>query len=297
MISFRNKNKTMIKLIKIVKLLIITFFSIVLIFILYIRFSRFSDRMIYQMNDTHYVEFTSELNCQEFYFEVNKDVKLHGVLFKPDSTPVVGTIFHYSGKGMHLMSSVQESYKPLLKKGFQVFCFERRDFGKSNGVADNSLILKQDALFVLDKVAQFDDVSKKPIIIWGQSLGGAFATMSAKERQHKIKGLVLEGTFSSFPDIGKVYAKALNLENFKWIVPLLMNNDFPAEKEIRELKIPTVIIHSKFDEQVPYELGQKLFEAANKTNTEFWEIKGKHIRGIYDNEEQYVDEFCKIMKK
>lgn len=285
----------MIKLIKIVKLLIITVFSIAIISILYIRFSRFSDRMIYQMNDTHYVEFKSELNYQEFYFEVNKDVKLHGVLFKPDSTPVVGTIFHYSGKGMHLMSSVQESYKPLLKKGFQIFCFERRDFGKSTGNADNSLTLKEDALFVFDKVIQLDNVVDKPIIIWGQSLGGAFATMNAKERQKNIKGLLLEGTFSSFPDIGKVYAKALNLENFKWVIPLLMNNDFPAENEIKELSIPTVIIHSRVDEQVPYDLGEKLFESANKGNTKFWEINGKHIRGIYDDEEQYVGEFIKMI--
>lgn len=285
------------KVIKITKWLTITVFSIIIIFILYIRFSRFSDKMIYQMNDTSYAEFKSELNYQDFYFDVEKDVKLHGVLFKPDSTSVLGTIFHYPGKGMNLMSSVQDSYKPLLKKGFQIFCFERRDFGKSNGEADNSLTLKQDALFVFDSVAQFENVSKKPIIIWGQSLGGAFATMNAKERQNKIKGLILEGTFNSFPDIGKVYAKALRLENFKWIVPLLMNNDFAAEDEIKELTIPTIIIYSKLDEQVPYELGQKLFESANKENTKFWKINGKHIRGIYDNEEQYVDEFIKMIQK
>lgn len=159
------------------------------------------------------------------------------------------------------------------------------------------MTLRQDALFVFDKVAQFDDVSKKPIIIWGQSLGGAFATMNAKERQNQIKGLILEGTFNSFPDIGKVYAKAVSLENFKWIVPILMNNDFAAEDEIKELTIPIVIIHSEADEQVPYELGQKLFASANKESTKFWNIKGKHIRGIYDNEEQYVVEFVKMIQK
>lgn len=104
------------KVIKIIKWLTIAVFAIIMIFIIYIRFSRFSDKMIYQMSDNHYVKFKSELNYQEFYFDIDKDVKLHGVLFKPDSTPIVGTIFHYSGKGMHLMSSIQKSYKPLLKK-------------------------------------------------------------------------------------------------------------------------------------------------------------------------------------
>ena len=32
-----------------------------------------------------------------------------------------------------------------------------------------------------------NNISEKPIIIWGQSLGGAFATMTASERQEKVK--------------------------------------------------------------------------------------------------------------
>jgi alpha-beta hydrolase superfamily lysophospholipase len=285
------------KFLKIIKWLTITILTIIVLSILYLRFSRFSDKMIYQMNGTDYVEFKSELNYEEFYFDVDNDVKLHGVLFKPDSITSIGTIFHYSGKGMHLMSSVQESYKPLLKKGFQVFCFERRNFGKSNGEANNSLVLKKDALFIFDKIAEMNNISEKPIIIWGQSLGGAFATMTASERQEKVKGLILEGTFSSFPDIGKVYAKALNLENFKWIVPLLMNNDFPANKEIKKLNIPTIILHSKSDQQVPYELGRNIFDSANKSNTKFSDINSKHIMGIYDYEDKYVGEFIKIIEK
>ena len=285
------------KFIKFIKWFSITIFALAIVLILSVRFSRFSDKIIYQMNGTEYPEFKSDYNYEEFYFDVEKDVKLHAVLFKPDSIQVIGTIFHYSGKGMHLMTSMQKSYKPLLEKGFQIFCYERRDFGISTGEASSSIILKEDALAVFDIVSKFEQVSNKPIIIWGQSLGGAFATMNAKERQGQIKGLILEGTFSSFPDIGKVYARALNLENFKWIVPLLMNNDFPAEQEIKELAIPTVIIHSKLDEQVPFDLGRKLYESSNKSNTDFWEIDGDHIMGLYDYEQKYVNTFLNILNK
>jgi pimeloyl-ACP methyl ester carboxylesterase len=283
------------KVTKIIKWLIISILSIFILSVLCLRFSRFSDEMIYQTNGFYYQDFKSELNHEQFLFDVDTDVKLHGVLFKPDSNIIIGTIFHYSGKGMHLNSSIQDSYKPLLKKGFQVFCFERRGFGKSNGKANNSLTLKKDALLIFDEVATMQDVVNKPIIIWGQSLGGPFATMTAKEREPKVNGLILEGTFSSFPDIGKVYANALNLENFKWLVPLLMNNDFPAEDEIKSITIPIVILHSKLDKQVPFELGKKIFESANKNNTRFWEVKGKHIMAIYDYEEEYVGEFLKMI--
>ncbi|WP_109301856.1 alpha/beta hydrolase [Aquimarina sp. AU474] len=285
------------KLLKITKWLIITIFAITLLSILYLRFSRFSDKMIYQTNDTSYTEFKSELNYEEFYFEVDDDVKLHGVLFKPDSITSIGTIFHYSGKGMHLNSSMQETYRPFLDKGIQVFCFERRGFGKSKGKATNTSTLKKDALLIFDEIVAMDNVSGKPVIIWGQSLGGTFATMNASHRQEKISGLILEGTFGSFPDIGKVYANALNLENFKWVVPLIMNNDFPAKEEIKKLTIPTVIIHSKTDIQVPYELGKEIFDEANKGNTKFWDIDSKHIMGIYDYESKYVEEFMKMTRK
>lgn len=285
------------KFLKVIKWLLITVFSLVILSIIYLRFSRFSDKMIYQMNGTDYSEFQSKLNYEEFYFDVDKDVKLHGVLFKPDSIISIGTIFHYSGKGMHLNSSMQESYKPLLNKGFQIFCFERRNFGKSNGQATNTLTLKKDALLIFDKIVAMENVAEKPVIIWGQSLGGTFATMNANQRQEKISGLILEGTFGSFPDIGKVYANALNLENFKWIVPLIMNNDFPAKEEIKKLTIPTLVIHSKTDKQVPYELGREIFEAGNKSNTEFWDIDSKHIMGIYDYEDKYVEEFIKMTRK
>jgi hypothetical protein len=285
------------KFLKVIKWLLITVFSLVILSIIYLRFSRFSDKMIYQMNGTDYSEFQSKLNYEEFYFDVDKDVKLHGVLFKPDSIISIGTIFHYSGKGMHLNSSMQESYKPLLNKGFQIFCFERRNFGKSNGQATNTLTLKKDALLIFDKIVAMENVAEKPVIIWGQSLGGTFATMNANQRQEKISGLILEGTFGSFPDIGKVYANALDLENFKWIVPLIMNNDFPAKEEIKKLTIPTLVIHSKTDKQVPYELGREIFEAGNKSNTEFWDIDSKHIMGIYDYEDKYVEEFIKMTRK
>lgn len=280
---------------KIIKWILIIVVSVLLIMVVYLRFSRFTDKIIYQINGVEYAEFKSNFNYDEFYFNVEDNVVLHGVLFKPDSIKPKATIFHYSGKGMHLMS-VQSSYEPLLKEGFQIVCFERRNFGKSTGKAESSMVLKNDALYTFDKLLENKSIKDRPIIIWGRSLGGAFATMIAKERNSKIKGLILEGTFSSFPDIGKVYAKALNLENFKWVVPLIMNNDFPSEKNIQKITKPIVIIHSVSDNEVPFYLGQKLYKVSNKNNTEFWKIEGKHIRGLKNYEQEYVSKFNSLIK-
>ncbi|WP_106790995.1 alpha/beta hydrolase [Aquimarina sp. Aq78] len=283
------------KIVKTMKWLAVTIISTLIIIVLWIRFSRFTDTMIYKTNGLTYDSFQTEYAHQEYYYEVDKNVKIHAVLFKPDSTiSPIGTIIHYSGKGMHLMSS-QKYYKSILDKGFQVFSFERRNFGKSTGTADNSVQLKKDALYVFDEITKHKDVIDTSIIIWGQSLGGAFAIMNAAERQEKIDGLIVEGTFSSFPDIGKVYANALHMENFKAFIPLLMNNDFPAEKEIKKIKKPVLVIHSYNDKQVPYKLGEKLYKSSNKDNTEFWKVKSKHIKALFDYEKEYIGKFLEMI--
>ena len=137
--------------IKAVKIIIAATILLIVGSTLYIRFSRYTDPMIYHTNGLEYENFETSMNHSEYYFEIDQNTQLHGVLFKPKTQDPIATIIHYSGKGMHLMAS-QKYYEILTKKGFQVFSFERRDFGRSTGVADNSLTLEEDALYVFDKI-------------------------------------------------------------------------------------------------------------------------------------------------
>ncbi|MEP0263140.1 alpha/beta fold hydrolase [Dokdonia sp.] len=250
--------------------------------------------MMYQTNGLVYDRYTTVYNCEEFFYKVDTTVTLHGVLFKPDSIPPIGTIFHFPGGGMHIPNS-ELLYKSLLEKGFQIFNYERRNLGQSTGIANNSKVLLKDALYVFDQVLQQPQVKNTPVVLWGQSMGGPYAISVAKMHQDKIKGLILEGTFSSFPDIGKEFAGAVHLKNFTWLIPLIMNNDFPSEEAIQELYKPTVIIHSTNDETVPYKLGEKLYNASNKEHTEFWQVDSRHIRALYDYEPTYISKFNQLI--
>ena len=282
------------KFLKALKWLFILVFAILILGILFIRFTRMTDKIIYQPNFDYEV-FESRFNHEELFIPVEKDIKIHAVLFKPTSKPI-GTIFHHLGNGMTLIGS-QLQYEPLINKGFQIFAYERRGFAKSEGKDVNSIILKDDAIIIFDEFLELEAVKNTDVILWGQSLGGAFALVNGAERQDKIKGIIVEGTFNSFPEIGKKFASMLNLENFKWVVPLIMNNDFPAEEEIKKINKPIVIIHSISDSQVPFELGQNLFNSSNKSTTEFWKIDGKHINGIDQYEEIYVRKFMQLIGK
>ncbi len=282
-------------LLKILKWIGIAIVCILFVGILYIRFTRKVDVMIYQgENFKPYDKFESKFDVTEDFITIDKNVILHTALFKPDSLEPIATIFYPEGKGGDLMNA-QNFFKPLINKGFQIYSFEYRDIGLSTGKSNNSLTLKKDVLFLFDRLYKNPSIQNKPIIVWGHSMGTAFATMVAKERQDKIAGLVLEGGFNSYPDIAKQYAEFIHLKHFKWIIPLVMHNDFPAEEEITYIHKPTVIIHSIEDKAVPYKLGQKLFNAANKENTTFWTIKGSHVQGIKLYEKKYVQIFMDMI--
>jgi len=79
-------------------------------------------------------------------------------------------------------------------------------------------------------------------------------------------------------------------------IPLLLNNDFPTNKEIKKVTKPVVIIHSTDDKLIPFELGKNIFNNSNKANTEFWEIKGAHVRGILNYEQEYLEKFNEILQ-
>ncbi len=283
------------KLLKVLKWIIISILIVLVLGIIYIRFTRLTDEIIYQTGNS-YEKFESRFNHDELFIPLGNDAKIHAVLFKPDSIKPIATIFHHLGNGMTLMNS-QKEYNSLIDKGFQVFAYERRGFAKSTGIDDNSVVLKNDAILIFDYFIELEAVKNTKIIIWGQSLGGTFATMNAAERQEEIAGLILEGTFSSFTDMGKVYARLMNLENFKWLIPLLMNNDFPAEDEIKEITKPIIIIHSIDDDQVPFSLGKKLYNSANKSNTVFWKIDGKHLDGMNKYEKDYTERFLSLIEE
>ena len=261
----------------------------------YVRFSRTLDPFIYKTNSGK-TEFKSLFKHKELMFELNDRTKIHAALFMPDSVAVKATVFHHLGNGMDL-NTAQLMYKPLLKDGFQIYAYERRGFGGSTGEDDNTIQLKADALEIFDKFKTIEEVKGTNIIIWGVSLGGIFATTNAAERNNYIKGLVLEGTFSSFPDIADHYASEIKLEHFKWLIPLLLNNDFPTNQEIKKVTKPVVIIHSTEDQLIPFKLGENFFINSNKANSIFWKIKGAHVKGIINDEKEYLKRFDDLLNQ
>jgi fermentation-respiration switch protein FrsA (DUF1100 family) len=103
------------------------------------------------------------------------------------------------------------------------------------------------------------------MVLLGRSLGGAVATRLACEGG--AKALVLESTFTSAADMGA------SIYPF-FPVRLLMKNRFETLGRIGQYTGPLLVSHGTEDEIIPFDHGERLFEAATTAVKEFVPIDG-----------------------
>lgn len=64
---------------------------------------------------------------------------------------------------------------------------------------------------------------------------------------------------------------------------------------VKDVHCPVMIIHSRYDETIPFEFGLELYEAANEPK-EFVEIFGGHNDGFLVSSEIYKSAWTKWLK-
>jgi uncharacterized protein len=155
--------------------------------------------------------------------------------------------------------------------------FDYRGYGTSDGKPSEPGTYL-DAQAAYDWLHDTRGVPSADIIIYGESLGGAVAANLASQRQ--CRGLILDSTFTSVADVG---ARAFPLLP----VRLMVGRKYDTTAVIAKVRCPVLMIHSRNDEIVPFELGQKLFGQANEPKA-FVEIAGGHNDGFAVSEEAYT---------
>jgi fermentation-respiration switch protein FrsA (DUF1100 family) len=147
-----------------------------------------------------------------------------------------------------------------------IFAFDYRGYGKSRGIPTEQGLYR-DARAAFEVVrARYADDDQPPIIVYGHSLGGAVAIQLALDKP--VRGVIVEGTFSSSIDMGRVMYPTMPVH---WI----LHYRFDSLSKVGSLRIPKLFAHTRQDEVVPYELGRKLFEAAPEPKR-FVELPGEH---------------------
>ena len=111
-------------------------------------------------------------------------------------------------------------------------------------------------------------ILEKNIIIYGESLGTGVATEIAQNKN--FAGIILESPFTSMVDAGKTKYPYLP-------VRLLLKDKYESNKKIKNIKSPILVMHGKVDNIVPFYMGEKIYELANKPKYSYFSEYDDHM--------------------
>jgi len=177
-------------------------------------------------------------------------------------------ILYFHGNGGALRYRV-ERFKKLIADGIGIVALEYRGYGGSSGSpSETGLIADAEAAYAF-AAARYP---VRQIVLWGESLGAGVAVAVAAEKP--VGRVILEAPFTS--------AAAVGARHY-WYMPvrLLMKDQFRSDERIGKVTAPLLILHGVQDQVVPYALGERLFELANKP---------KHIVRFLDGGHEDLDQ-------
>lgn len=197
-----------------------------------------------------------------------------------------GLVLFFSGNAGN-MSFLLDSVVLFHRMGLNAFVFDYRGYGLSEGRPSEAGLVS-DAGGAWRYVTQERGVAASDVVIWGRSLGGAVAAdLASRLGGRRPKALVLESTFTSIPDMGRMLFPFLPVGLFSRI-------RFETLNKAPELRIPTLVIHSPVDEIVPYAMGRRIFDALPGPKR-FLELAGGHNEGFLLAAERYVSEAARFL--
>lgn len=232
-------------------------------------------------------QFDFDKNFEEYLWETPFDGKINALHFKIENPKGVIVYFHGNSDNLDRWGKIAGDFT---KFGYDILVMDYRSFGKSTGIR-NEEYLNSDAQFSYDFAKEI--YGEKNTIVYGRSLGGAFALKIGAENNPKM--IILEATFYNLQDIvnrwlpGKVTDK----------VSPKMTYHFLSNENIAKVKVPVYHFHGTKDFVVPLKSGKKLFEVFEKEKPEipkkFIEIAGGSHQDLIDFE-IFEEELRKILE-
>lgn len=198
---------------------------------------------------------------EEARFSSADGTALTGLWLKAKPGPAKGVLVQFHGNGENMTSHFLFAWW-LTLEGWDVLAFDYRGYGASGG--EKSL-----KGAVEDGVAALAYARKKaagePLVVLGQSLGGALAVAALdRDGGEGVKAVILDSTFASYRAIARDKLGQLWLTwPFQWPLSFLVGDSLAPERLIKRRKpVPLLMFHGVGDPVVPYRLGQRLYDAA-----------------------------------
>jgi uncharacterized protein len=192
------------------------------------------------------------LTREDAWFNASDGTRLHGWYVPCDRPRAVILFSHGNGGNITDRVDVLRALHDRMRSS--VLIFDYRGYGRSEGTPNERGVLA-DARAARKWLATRAGIGESQIVMMGESLGGGVAIDLAAA--DGARGLILENTFSSLPEVGATH--------FPWLpVRLLMRAQLNSAAKIPDYHGPLLQSHGDRDQIVPFALGKKLFDAANE---------------------------------
>lgn len=224
-------------------------------------------------------QFPFASSFEEMFIEVEDGIKLNSILFKAEESK--GLIFYIHGNADNLRYW-GEFADFFLNQNYDVFMYDYRGFGKSDGKIIGERNLQRDAKRLY--YAMLKRYEESQVIIYGFSLGTGIAARLGSNNQPKA--LILEAPYFNFialVNYHKAYLPASWISKYK----------FRINRYLPKVGAPLYIFHGTEDRKVPFYLGAKLKDT--NANMEFIAVKGA-THSDMQSMELYQDEMKRILK-
>lgn len=192
------------------------------------------------------------LAFEDAWFAAADGTRLHGWYVPHERARAVVLFCHGNGGNVALWGGVLETLHDRI--GVTSMGFDYRGYGRSEGSPSEAGVLA-DARAARAWLARRAGIAENQIVLMGRSLGGGVAVDLAAA--DGARGLVLESTFTSLPEVAHVAMPLLP-------VRALMQTRLNSIAKIRNYRGPLLQSHGTADRLIPFAIGRKLFDAANE---------------------------------
>jgi uncharacterized protein len=244
----------------------------------------------------------AEILYDDIYIDTADGLKLHGWKLYADTKKTegetVGTILFFHGNGDNVSTQLPNTFW-LVKEGYDLYVFDYREYGLSQGEAELDTAISDLELMIAYVAKQLPE--NKKLIVMGHSLGGAMAIYAVAHSGYrdKIETLITIEAFSDYHDVTQdVLSKSWLFWLFQWPLSFTVDNSYrPLDSIGLIAPIPVAIIHSKSDEMIPIYHAERLFDAAKEPKT-FILINSNHSNVLISKENrQVLFDYLKTLKR
>ncbi|MCX5860379.1 MAG: alpha/beta hydrolase [Proteobacteria bacterium] len=235
------------------------------------------DMGISTAGDTHYLEVEKglKIGCR-FYW---KDINWPSIIY-----------FHGNGETVGDYDWVAPYFN---ERGMNLFVADYRGYGLSDGFPTvTSLVRDAHPVFQgFQKILEKGNFAKK-VFLMGRSLGSIPATELAFHYQDQIRGLIIESggadTVLRLFDLFDIFVD----ESLKEKLEAASN-----KTKIRQVKVPTFIIHAEYDSIIPLSEGEKLYDNSGAEKKEIFIVPGADHNDLWQVAgDEYFDRIKDFVK-